>query len=153
MPVDHRVLRDSIEAANKRWDALTLEQQAAETAEQEKDEAELLDWYENRGGKDQKLHPMVEAELRVIRAKRNPPADNSPTPREQYEALSVAKPAEPIPAEVKQEQPEPLPVVEIQSSKAYVSVSDTPGTLEDINKREEAYRAAHPIGIGGGWGT
>ena len=109
-----------------------LEQQAAETAEQEKDEAELLDWYENRGGKDQKLHPMVEAELRVIRAKRNPPADNSPTPREQYEALSVAKPAEPIPAEVKQEQPEPLPVVELQSSKAYVSVSDTPGTLECI---------------------
>ena len=113
-------LRASIEAGNKRVLAMSPEERAAAAEQEARDEAELLDWYENRGGKSQQLHPIVEAHLRVARARRGDFDAALEAAQAKIEAENAAaratKPAEP---EVKQEQDEPLktPVIETEERK------------------------------------
>ena len=108
-------LKDAIEAANKRWEALTPEQRAEEVAQQERDEDELLKWVESPG-KGVELHPITQAHLRLARDRRNPPADPAAVLRQEYESLKAVEPAKPAEPEVKQEQGEALkpPVIEIK---------------------------------------
>jgi len=144
---------DSMEAARKRLGALTPEQRAEEQAQRERDEDELLEWVETIG-KDVKLDAVAEASLRLAMYRRNPPADPTPVLRQEWEAVVAARAAA-APVEVKQPDMPPAtqsPASQLERNRAYVSVYDIPGTLEDIDKREEAYRAAHPV-PGGGWGT
>lgn len=82
-PIEPRGLREAIEAGNKQLEAMTPEQRAAKVEQEAKDEADLLDWYENRGGKDQQLHPIIERRLRVASHNRGDDAI--------YEAQRVAK--------------------------------------------------------------
>jgi hypothetical protein len=90
------------------------EERAAEEAQQAKDDAELLDWYENHGGKAQQLHPLVEANVRLAKDRREPPADNSATLRREWEAAAAnaAKPAQPLPeVNALDEAPQRQPVI------------------------------------------
>ena len=123
-------LRESIEGGNKR--AVTII--AEEAAQEEREEAALLDWY-NRGGKDQQLHPIVQANIRVARAKLEPPADNAPTPRQEYDALAATKAAKPPEPEVKPEQDEllKLPAIETDVERRPRDIFEA---LDRQNRRE-----------------
>jgi len=106
----HLDLRGAIEAGNKlvlARMAMSPEERAVLEAQETKNEIALLDWYNNRGGKDQELHPLVAANVRLAKHKYEPLPDNSPTPRQEYDALA-AKAAKPVELEVPQEQNEVL---------------------------------------------
>ena len=134
-----------------RRDLFGPEERAAEAKKEAKDEAELLDWHDNRGGKDQKLHPLVEAYLRVARAKRvgygaireaamaKVEAENAAARKRL--ATQAAKPAEP---EVKQEQGEARiqPIIETQERKPT-------SIMEALNRPSRDYSVC----LGESWGS
>src|SRR6516162_6090188 len=66
-PFDANVVRAVLDAGVKHVEKASSEERAAEEAQRAKDEAEWLAWYDARGRKDDDLHPIVRAYIRVAR--------------------------------------------------------------------------------------